>query len=148
MISNPTLVARSRLRLFEWTLWHLPRCLVQFPAIIIIFGVPLVFTPLTCFLLFLWIYECNTFLLNHCVQQVYDTRLCTRLCKLLTSPCFFSTNTTCCKICFLLRFHRCQILLHHLGRKVGASQGLSTSSQAFLTTIANHRREQRLLWFL
>ena len=56
-----------------------------------IFVLPSVFTPLTCFPLCLWIHECNTFLLNPCVQHICDTRLCTVLCKLLTRPLFFST---------------------------------------------------------
>ena len=39
-----------------------------------------------CFLLCPWIHECNTLLLNPCVQHIHDIRLCTRLRKLLTRP--------------------------------------------------------------
>ena len=96
------------------------------------------FTPLMCFLLSLWINECNTLLLNPCIQHIHDTRLCTRLTKLLTSPLFFSTYTACCNICYGVLYYRGRILLFLLRRIAGASQGLSTISQALLTTLPNH----------
>ena len=113
-----------------------------------IFVLPSVFTLLTCFLLCPWIHECNTFLLNPCVQHIYDTRLCTRLCKLLTRPLFFSTHTTCGKIFYGVLRSYGQNLLQLLGRFSSPWQGLPTISQAPLTTLPNDTHELRHLLFL
>ena len=112
------------------------------------FLLPSVFNPLMCILLCLWIYECNTFLLTSYVQHIHDTKLRTRLRKLLTSRLYFATQPTCCKICHGGLCYHGQILVLFHRRISSASQALSTISQAPLTTLPNHTQQPRHLLFL